>query len=245
MKKTGIAAVLALLLVGCSGRNGADEKMSAALAQAKQGKWDGIAERATEISDAVPNAVAPKLLLALAYERAGEFDKALDLARKCAETAPDDFATLYTFGRLSAVDPMRRSEAFMILENAHKLRPDDRNTLVLLCNLGAEVNSPRAGAYLDKLRANPEFKNSGRLYFLYGLRQAKQGDKGQAALFLRYAVKRDDKDTILLLNAARALDRYRLSQRDALEMYRRYLGRADRDPAAAKEVSARIAELSR
>ena len=140
---------------------------------------------------------------------------------------------------------MRRSEAFTILENAHKLRPDDRNTLVLLCNLGTEINSPRTETYLDKLRADPEFKASGRIYFLYGLLRAKQGSRSQAALFFRHSVKRDGRDTVLLLNAARALDRYRLSPRDALEMYRRYLGRADRDPAAVGEVNARIAELSR
>ena len=245
MKKTTFAAALALLLAGCSGRNGADEKMSAALARAKQDKWDGIADQAAEISEAAPNAAAPKLLLALACERTGEFDKALDLARKCAEVSPDDFAVQYTFGRLSAVDPMRRSEAFAILEHALGLRPGDRNTLVLLCNLGTALNSPKTGKYLDMLRADKELGNSGRLWFLYGLFRARQGNKNEARIFFRQAVRKDGKDTALLLNAARAVDRYKLSEPAALEMYRQYLDRADRDPAAVREVNARIAKLNR
>ena len=248
MKTIKIAALCAgaLLWAGCSDRGNVDRKLSGALADAKQGKWEEAAQQAAAVAAVAPRSVAPLLLQALAYEQAGEFDKALDLARRCAEMAPEDFTVQYTFGRLSAADPMRRSEAFVILENALRLRPGDRNTLILLCNLGAALDSPQLATYLDQLRSDRETAATARFCFQYGLLRARQGNRGQALVFLQQAVRRDSRDPDLILNAARCLDRYRISPAHAVNMYRLYLrhpGAAD--PLKIREAEARIAGLRR
>ena len=250
MKQVGFAAICAgaLLWAGCSGRGNVDKKLADALAAAKQDRWEDAARHAAAAASAAPRAVSPMLFQALAYERNGEFDKALDLARRCAALAPEDFTVQYTFGRLSAADPMRRSEAFSILENALRLRPGDRNTLVLLCNLGAELASPRVGTYINQLRTDREFSNSTPFFFQYGLLRARQGDRKQSLLFLQHAVRLDQgRNARLILNAARCLDRYQIKPREAAEMYRSYLGHPDakKNPAASREAQARLAALRR
>lgn len=235
------------LLAGCSGAGKTEEKMSAALAQAKQGRWEKAGSMAEEISAAAPNAMPPLLLRAIVYERNGEFAKALDLARQCAAMEPEDFTAQYTFGRLSAGDPMRRSEAFGILEHALRLNPDDRNTLVLLCNLGTELNHPRLDTYLERLRRQKEFATSGILYYQYGLRRARQQNKSQALLFLRHAVKcGGGGNPKLILNAARCIDRYALSPSEARNMYSLFLRHPGRKSATdLAEAEIRVAGLSR
>ena len=83
LRMSALFAVLGLL-AGCSGAGKTEEKISAALAQAKQGRWEKAGSMAEEISAAAPNAMPPLLLRAVACERNGEFAKALDLARQCA-----------------------------------------------------------------------------------------------------------------------------------------------------------------
>lgn len=240
------AAGTVLTFAGCSGEKNTDRQMSAAFAQAKQGKWSNAGKSAAEISAVSPDAAAPLLLQAIVYEKNGEYDKALDLARQCAANNPENFTCVYTFGRLSAADKMRRSEAFTILEKALQLNPGDRDTLVLLCNLGIMLNHPRLLQYLGQLRNNREFVSSATLYYQYGLALAMRGKKSEALLFLNHAVKSGGNNPDFILNAARCIDRFNLSRGKAVEMYRLYLKNpAKKSAAAVDEAKTRIARLSR
>ncbi len=232
-----------VLLSGCSERN-IDKKMAVAIADAKQGKLTKAAAVAADIAARTPSA-APLLLQAVIYEKQGDYDKSLDLARQCAAANPEDFSCVYTFGRLSSLDKMRRSEAFGILENALKLNPGDRDTLVLLCNLGTMLSHPRTGVYLEQLRQKPEFATSGTLYYQYGMLRAREGQKNQAVLFLRHSVKNGGaSNPALILNVARCMDHYNLSRKEAVNMYKFFLNHPARKKAAdIREAQRRIAQL--
>ncbi len=249
MKKITLFALVlagAAGLTGCSGEKNIDQKMSEAVAQAKQNKWQNAAKMASEMSAAVPNAASPVLLQAIAYEKSGEYDKALDLARQCAAANPENFTCVYTFGRLSAADKKRRSEAFVILEKALQLNPGDRDTLVLLCNLGTMLNHPRVLQYLGELHRHKEFASSATLYYQYGFVFAMRRDKDRALLFLRHAVKNSGSNPDLILYAARCIDRFNLSKEQALAMYRLYLKHPGKKNAAAvAEAAKRVAGLSK
>ncbi len=236
----------AAIVTGCSREKNIDQQMSAAFAQAKQGKWDNAAKNAAEISANAPSAPAPQLLQAIVYEKNGEYDKALDLARQCATNNPENFTCVYTFGRLSAADKMRRSEAFTILEKALRLNPGDRNTLVLLCNLGTVLNHPRLLQYLGQLRNHREFAASATLYYQYALAFSMRNEKNKALIFLRYAVKNSGSNPGFILNTARCIDRFKLSNAKAVEMYRLFLQHpAKKSAAAVAEAKGRVARLSR
>ena len=220
--------------------------MALAAAQAKQDKWDEAGKNAGKVAEAKPGEVAPKLLQALAFEKQGEYDKALDLARQCGEKAPDDFTAQYTLGRLTAKDAMRRSEAFAILERALELKPGDHNTLVLLCNLGTEIEHPKVIRYLHQLRLTKEFSNSPVLRYQFGCYYVNIKNRNQATVWLRSAARLgiNSKNWDLVLECARRMDKSGFSPKDALNWYVLYRNLSGNRGAEYKEVCARIKELS-
>lgn len=241
-----ILLVCSFFLCGCMEKKSDTDKMSQAVSLAKQGDWKSAGESMQEISQKNPDALPPVLLQAIAYEKTGDFDKALDLSRQTAALKPDNFIAQYTFGRLSALVPMRRSEAFSILEKAHSLKNDDCDTLILLCNLGTLLKHPRTIIYLHKLRMNKKYTHSPALYYQYGLYYAARNNGKQAVVFMRQAARRSGiKNPELVLNAARCIDRNNFSAREALNLYRFFVNSptSKKYPALVKEAKQRIAVL--
>ena len=238
---------LPLCFTGCSGEEDMNAKMAEAAIQAKQGDWKNAGENAAVVAEAKPDEVAPKLLQVLAYEKAGSDDKALDLARQCVEIAPEDFTARYTLGRLAAKNPMRRSEAFAILERALELKSEDRNTLVLLCNLGTELNHPRVIKYLHQLRQTKEFAASPVLYYHFGCYFIQTKNYVQAEKWLHSAVKMGirSKDWNVVLNSTRRLDQTGYFPQKVRNWYVLYRNVSGNRGAEHKEVCARIKELDR
>lgn len=251
-KKLGLAAVgLPLLFAGCAGDEDMNAKMVQAAEQAKKGQWEAAGKNAGAVEKAKPGEVAPVLLQALVYEKQGEYDKALDLARKCAEMAPKDFTVQYTCGRLTAKDQARRSEAFSILERALELKPGDQNTLILLCNIGSEIEHPKVIKYLNELRKDKDFANSPVLRYQIGCYHVR-AKNSQAQTWLRSAAKAasKSKNWELLLNCARTLDRsgavnQKTGKKEALEWYGKYRALSGNRGAEYKEVNSRIAQLQK
>jgi tetratricopeptide (TPR) repeat protein len=250
-KKLCLAAVgLPLLFAGCAGEEDMNAKMVQAADQAEKGKWEAAGKTAEAVAKAKPKEVAPVLLQALAYEQQGEYDKALDLARQGAEMASGDFTVQYTYGRLTAKDPARRSEAFSILERALELNPGDQNTLILLCNIGSEIEHPKVIKYLNELRKNKDFAQSPVLLYQIGCYNVRAGKTNHAQVWLRRAARdaSKSKNWDLLLNCARTLDRsgavnQKTGKKEALEWYGKYRALSGNRGAEYKEVNARIAQL--
>lgn len=156
---------------GCFDDSSANSKLVDAVKKAKQGNWQEAEQIAIQLSEENPAAVSPVILQILSFENSGQMDKAVDLARQCAKSNPQDFAALYTLGRLYSKDEKRYGEAYSMLENAIILRPGDINTLILLCNLGVVNNESTAGKYLDQLVLKSKLSNAdtGRAYYLRGI----------------------------------------------------------------------------
>ena len=236
----------ALFFCGCSESSSSNEKMTQAVHQAKRGNWQSAENTAAELSAKSPKAVTPMLLMALAYEKRGDLDKALDLARQCAAAAPDDFTAQYTFGRLSAGNPLRYSESFAILEKALTLRPGDSDTLVLLCNLGMQLKHPNTDRYLAQLNEKEEFQRSAQFNYQLGWRQAEKKNGKAAVEYLWRAVRLGGlQNPELPLNAARCIDSNGLSRKDAVKFYNLFIEHpAKKDPEKLKEAETRVRVLS-
>lgn len=239
------ACSAAIILFGCSEDPSPGEKLTQAVHQAKQGNWEAAERTAAELSEKSPKSIAPMLLAALAYERKGDLDKALDLARQCALSENDDFAAQYTFGRLSAKNPLRYSEAFAILERALTLKPGDTDTLVLLCNLGTQLKHPDTGKYLAQLQNDPEISKSAHFFYQLGLNQAEKKNGRAAVEYLWRAVRLGGpRNPELILNAARCIDNGGFSPKDAISLYQFYINHpAKKETAKLQEATARVREL--
>jgi tetratricopeptide (TPR) repeat protein len=170
-------------------------------------------------------AVQPMLILALAFEKRGELDKAIDLARQAADAAPKDFTAQYTYGRLCASTPRRQAEAYTVLENALKLKADDTNTLVLLCSIGIQRNEPSTDQYLNLLTHKPDFSRSAELYFMLGSRQAQKGNRDAAKRFMLDALNKcgGNRNPDFHYHIARCFDRNRFPANEIKQRYNLYL----------------------
>jgi len=220
MKKLLISstALSVLFLCGCSNSDSAGKQLNQAVSFAKQSNWQKAVGIAVKLSEDHPQIAAPKLLQVLAYEKSGEHAKAVDLARQCVKNFPDDFTARYTLGRLYAADPDRQADAFTELEKAHSLNPRNSETLVLLCNLGIVRNEPNTGEYIDKLQKS-SYPEKGKVLFLKGLHAAAKGDTDSAVNYVYTAAFKSKKHPLLILEAARFIDRTGSSPRKAGNLY--------------------------
>ncbi len=216
---------IVLLVAGCQDNSSTDEKLNQAFNHARYGDWKSAEKIAAEISETYPQAVQPMLILALAFEKRGELDKAIDLARQAADAAPKDFTAQYTYGRLCASTPRRQAEAYTVLENALKLKAEDTNTLVLLCSIGIQRNEPSTDQYLNLLTHKPDFSRSAELYFMLGSRQAQKGNRDAAKRFMLDALNKcgGNRNPDFHYHIARCFDRNRFPANEIKQRYNLYL----------------------
>jgi Flp pilus assembly protein TadD len=237
------SAVAALWLWGC-GEKTAEEALLKAEYHARGGKWKEAlksAEKAVSLEAENPTAL---LFLALACEKNGNQDKALDSARHAATLVPEDFYAQYTLGRLYAADPSRQAEAFKALSRAYKLRPQSTDTLILLTNTAMKLNSPHAFKLLMELRNKPDFTADAVFSNELGVAYLRQKKFAQARkeLFRACAAK----DPRIILNTAIFLDRYMSQKQNARNFYSYYLrtlGNSPENAATRGMVEARLRQL--
>ncbi len=235
-----------LLFTGCQENNSTDEKLNKAVNSANTGNWDNAASIADEVSAMYPQAVAPMLLRALAYEKQGDIAKAIDLARKAAAAEPKDFSVQYTYGRLCSQNPRRRAEAFTVLENALILKPGDTDTLVLLCSIGMERNEPNTDQYLNLLKHDPKFERSARLYYMLGVRQAEKRNLDAAKRFMMDALGKcgGAKDPDFIYHVAHCFDRNRFPSVEVKKFYNLFLrSRGNKNPEYILNAKKRLRQL--
>ena len=215
----------ALFICGCDNKNATNDRLNNAINQAQQGNWNTAGKEAAELSAALPNATAPMLLRALAYEKQGDLAKAIDLARQCVTNSPKDFTSHYTLGRLYSLDPKRDAEAFTVLEKAHSLKPDDTDTLVLLCNIGIKRHEPNTDKYLNLLMHKPEFSNSAQLYYMLGVRQAEKRNVMAAQRFMMNALNKSGNanNPDLIYRIALCFDQNKFPPKEIKKFYNLFL----------------------
>lgn len=235
-----------IMISGCQDNSNTDEKLNQAFNHARSGDWKSAAKIAAEISEKYPQAVQPMLIQALAFEKNGELDKAIDLARHAADAAPKDFTAQYTYGRLCSLTPRRQAEAFSVLENALKLKPEDANTLVLLCSIGINRNEPSTDQYLNLLTHNQAFSRSAELYFMLGARQAQKGNRDASKRFMMDALNKcgGSRNPNFYYHIAKCFDRNRFPLNEVKNRYAFYLRiRGKKNPEYVAAAGKRLLQL--
>ena len=257
MKKYLVKSFLLLLPVlfaglpgGCTGEDVSnDVLLTSAVECARSGNWQGCEDNALTVlkRDAVnPHAL---LLRSLASEHLGKLDVALDTARQAAENAPEDFAAQYNYGRLLAARPDMAKNAIKVLERALKLRPGNRNTLILLGQCSSRINADNAIDYYKALPASiqrlPEIQTRMAIYYL-DRRDRDRRNLNLALQSLANAYRSAPDNPGIVLNLAMFLDHYIGNGRKASAFYNRYLIRTEHNPElnpVRAQVKARISAL--
>ena len=200
--------------------------------------------------EASPENVEALLLKAISARRCRKLDAAYHAAAKAAELAPDHFFAQYELGSVCMEIPGRKTEAKRAFKAALKLRGDDRDTLIALCDLMAETNDPELLTYLNKLKKrDPKFaENSAAFHNQKGVALLRS-NPGMALLNFDKALKLDGQWSApaIVYNAACAYDHYRPSARQkTVILYKRYLLLTKNDKSAAPTralVQKRVKEL--
>ena len=231
-----LAAVCAsaMLLNGCNGREvPVDELLTRAVDCGRSGNWQACEENALAVLKKDPSNSHALLLRSLAAEHQGKGDIALASVRQAAENAPDDFAVQYSYGRLLALKPGQAKEAIQVLERALKLRPRNRNTLLLLGQCGSRINSDKTIEYYlalpESVRRQPEVQTRMAIYYLDRRdQQSRNLDLALRSLASAYNAAPDNPG--IVLNLALFLDHYGFNKRKAVAFYERYLNLTKQNP---------------
>ena len=237
--------LLAVLVAGC-GPATSGECVDKAAAAAAKGDWRralALTDRAVKLA---PGNVDVLVFNAISALRCGETERAYMAASEAVNLAPGSFIAQYTLGKACMATPEHRGEAMRALLNALKLRRDDRDTLVLLCNLGIEVASPNLLSFVNMLKRDPEFAESAELYNQMALAYLRRNDLENARQALINAWRLGRDNIAINYNAGCFFDRYTNTKPVALKLYRNYMKLSENsvDEAAYRtEVAARIAAL--
>ncbi|MBR2357943.1 MAG: hypothetical protein IKA65_07970 [Lentisphaeria bacterium] len=237
-------------LGGCTGKEVSnDVLLTAAVECARTGNWQGCEDNALTVlkRDAVNTHAL--LLRSIASERLGKLDVAVDTARQAAENAPEDFAAQYNYGRLLAAKPDMAKSAIKVLLRALKLRPGNRNTLILLGQCSSRINADNAIEYYNALppavQKLPEIQTRKAIYYL-DRRHRDRRNLGLALQALGNAYRAAPDNPGIVLNLAMFLDHYIGNKRKASAFYNRYLIRTEHNPElnpVRAQVKARISAL--
>ena len=235
---------------GCTGEE-ADpgELLTRAVECGRSGNWQGCEKNALAVLKRDPVNSHALLLRSLAAEHLGKVDIALDSARQAAENSPEDFAAQYSYGRLLANKPEDAKRAIQVLERALKLRPGNRNTLILLGNCSGRINADNTIDYYmalpESVRRSPEIQTRIAIYYL-DRRNRQSRNLALALKSLGNAYKSAPDNPGIVLNLAMFLDHYVRNSRKAVGFYRRYLILTEHNPelnSIRAQVQARMSAL--
>ncbi len=241
------AAVL-VLAGGCG--DSADELVRRAHDEAAAGRWDQALAPAEQAVRKAPESVPALIMRALACEQNGKPDPALDSARQAVKLNPESFTAQYTLGRLYAQDPARRQDALTPLYKAAQLKPDDRNTRILLANVLTALNNyDQALPYLQELSRDPQLLASAGMQGIFGNYYFRKRNFRAANQAFTAAYNQSPRDPLTIYNAAVSRDFYynRDQGRTAQQLYRQFLAIAESQPELAglcEQVRARLARLA-
>lgn len=220
----GVLPVLAalLLLYGC-GKPTVETSLNNAAREAGSGNWQLVVKHCDRALDREPGNASALVFKALACEKLGDNDRALDAASQATKSNPDSFLAFYTLGRLYAKDSTRYSDALAALTRAQKLAPTDKNTLILLTNVYAAVNPAKQLTYLLFLmKFSPDMVDTAEFYNQLGIAQALNKSPLAKETLLK-AYRKNTNDPVVIFNVATYFDQYEPQTRGAIQYYREFL----------------------
>ena len=218
----GIAA--ALLTSGCGDARDTGDLLNQAARQLSEGKYAQALATADRAVVNAPNRFDALLMRAIAQERNGRADLALQSALEAEKLAPTSFAVQYTLGRLYAADAGTREKSLLPLSKALALRPGDRSTLILQTNVYMEFKPAYAMRLLKQLERDTALTSGAGYCNELGVSQLLSGQIPAGGSNLNLAVSRSPRNAVYRLNYARYLDFYAGQPTAALVHYQTYLG---------------------
>lgn len=241
-----VLCLVFLLPAGC-GSNTADGCLARASERASGGDWNGALKLARRAVELEPDNVPALIFRAVACERCGERDLALDSALQAVKINPESFAAQYTLGRLYSADPARYADAMNALEQALRLKPDDTNALILLCNVSVAMHSRQAVNHLLALKRRPEFAKNPALDNQLGIALVRAGNFNAAKQAFMDACRNSKNNPDMVYNMGAFLDRYTTSKANARGFYKFFLKLTGGKPeyaAARARVEARLRQMN-
>jgi Flp pilus assembly protein TadD len=249
------SVLLLTVLAGCGdsvSKNTALLEQS--LADANSGKWKECEESALEVLKDNPDDANALMLRSIASWHLNRRDVALASARQAAEIASESFQAQYLYGWMLAQRSESAKNAITVLNKALRLRPGDKNTLILLVQCCQKSNSSEMTNYWHQLplaeRNKPEMQTVRALHALANRQIQSAGN----ALIRAY--KHGSKNPDVVLNLALFYDNYtrvgrsrRLSQANrekTLRLYKQYLSLTQDKPelnTSRAQVKARMKKL--
>ena len=218
---------------GCSfDKRDANALLSNAVEEAKLKQWKksfDLAEKALQLEENNLNAL---LIKAIAADNLNNREVAIDSALQAIKIDPDNFVALYTIGNLYSQDNLRLSDAIGYLKKAHKINPEDMNTLVLLANNSIKLKSGKAAKeYLDKLgqldgslASSAVFNNMLGCANIFDANSLKTGGDKIIA-----AYKSNSQDPVFVYNLAVFFDSYCKRSKVGLGYYKKAITLAGKD----------------
>ncbi len=241
-----VLCMLCLFPAGC-GNNTADGCLAKASERVANGDWNGALKLARRAVELEPDNVAALLFRATASEKCDERDRALDSALQAVKINPESFAAQYTLGRLYSADPARYADAMNALEQAFRLKPDDVDTLILLCNVSVSMRARQAVRYLQMLKRRPEFAKNPALDNQLGVALVRAGNFNAAKQAFMDACRNSKNNPDMVYNMGTFLYRYTASKANARGFYNFFLRLTAGKPeyaAARARVEARLRQLN-
>lgn len=236
------ALVLLAVVTGC-GPSTPEECLDRAMLSASAGEWKGAFKLASRAVKLAPGNIEALVMQSITARRCGKPETAYEAASRAVNLDPSSFAAQYTLGRVCMDDPTRSEEAKRALVNAFKLRRDDRDTLVLLCNLCERDALSSHLTFLTLLRRDPEYAGHPALYNQLGIAYMRIKDHAKARAAFVNAWKFGRNDPNITYNTACFFDRYTNSAQAAAKLYRDYLELSAGDSDAAAPRAAAAARL--
>ena len=232
---TLLCASVITVLCGC-GRATPEENLVSAIRAAETGDWKKARKFADRAAAGAPDHVGALVMRAIACEKSGDFDQALDSARRAANLDPGNFSALYTLGRLYSLDPLRYADAVNTLVSALKIKPDSADAKILICNVLSKMSSPAALRYLVQLQKDKRFANDPGLHSQLGVIYARSGKLSPALQSLLKAYKADRDNLDVIFNAARFCEFYVKNRRVARQLYASFESKATGKEAYTAEL---------
>lgn len=224
-----------LMVAGCS-KSTPQELITRSANMARKGDWISayqLAKRACELDS---NNVEAHLMRAITAERNSEIDTAIDAAQKAVSLNPENFQAYYTLGRICAQNPRYYSQAKKALLNAKQLRNDDKNIMILLCNIVMGEKLKSSFRYLAQLPKYKDFTVTPAYYNQVALSYLQIGQIATAHKYFTVAANMGKNEPEIVFNAARFYKYYYKDQRRSAALYARYLKLTENSPVSAKFV---------
>lgn len=235
------SVLLLTVLAGCGdsvSKNTALLEQS--LADAGSGKWKECEENALEVLKDDPDDANALMLRGIASWHLNRRDVALASARQAAEIAPECFQAQYLYGWMLAQRNDSAKNAITVLDKALRLRPGDKNTLILLVQCCQKSNSSEMTMRNYWHQLPPAERNKPEMLTVRALHALANRQIRDAGNALIRAYKHDSKNPDVVLNLALFYDGYmrvgrsrRMSPNNrekTLGLYKKYLNLIDGNP---------------